>query len=98
MCLTALLSAMGSLSSRPSAAEVEFRCENGIKFGETPEPDVIEVKCRSGYCGHAPGVVVLHRFRVSTGELISTARFAEPPNRKETASAAQHYSAAVRSA
>lgn len=76
---------------------MEFRCENGIKFGETTEPDTIEVKCRSSYCGHAPGIVVLHRFRVSTGELIGTERFAEPPKRKER-DASQHYPAAVRSA
>jgi len=41
---------------------------------------VIEVKCRNSRCG-GPGMVVLHRFRVSDGAMIKTLRFREPERR-----------------
>jgi hypothetical protein len=75
---------------------LELRCPNGIKFGELPEPGVVEVKCRSERCGAGNGVVVLHRFSAETGELLQTLRFADP--RKEQVVGAQRYPAAVRSA
>jgi len=35
----------------------------------------IEVKCRSESCGAGPGVVVLHRFHATTGEVLGTTRY-----------------------
>jgi hypothetical protein len=36
---------------------------------------IIEVKCRSKFCGAEPGVVVLHRFDAKTGEVLGTSRY-----------------------
>lgn len=61
---------------------MEFRCPNGIKFGELlDDDDVIEFKCRSNRCGAGPGVVVLHRFSLD-GKFIETKRFADPASAK----------------
>lgn len=38
----------------------------------------LEVKCSSALCGAKPGVVVLHRFDLETGDLTETVRFKEP--------------------
>lgn len=56
---------------------------------------LLEIKCRRRSCGAQPGVVVLHRFNIHTGELVDTKRFADP--RKEAAHASRQHSA-VRSA
>jgi hypothetical protein len=63
----------------------DLRCDNGILFGVLDE-GYIEVKCRSAYCGHAPGTVVIHRFDLATGELQYTSRFKDPVSkpRKES--------------
>ena len=61
---------------------MEIRCENGIKFGEVHD-GILEVKCRSSRCGHRPGVVVLHRISLETGELLNTKRFRDITKRKE---------------
>lgn len=42
------------------------------------EEDYVEVKCRSRFCGAGPGVIILHRFHKSTGELLDTLRFQDP--------------------
>lgn len=55
---------------------IELRCP-GTMHGKL-EDDAIEVKCRRRSCGSKIGVVVLHRFSIHTGELVSTRRFAEP--------------------
>jgi hypothetical protein len=46
----------------------------------TPSTDegVIEVKCRSRWCGAESGVVVTHQFNTSTGELMGTKKFRQP--------------------
>lgn len=64
---------------------MEIRCENGIKFGEVigEARGIIEVKCRSSRCGHETGVVVLHRFSLVTGELLTTKKFRDITSRKE---------------
>lgn len=45
----------------------DLRCNNK-KHGEMIDERTFEVKCSSRFCGAAPGVVVLHRFDVQTGE------------------------------
>lgn len=61
----------------------ELRCDNGIKFGNL-DGEFLDVKCRSAYCGHAPGTVVIHRFDLANGALLYTSRFRDPgtKNRK----------------
>jgi len=77
---------------------MELRCDSsilhGIILGEGN--GVIEVPCRSRWCGKQPGVVVLHRFNIHTGELIETLRFSEPKVEEEGRNASRP-SIAVRS-
>lgn len=61
---------------------MDLRCENGIKFGEVGD-GFIEVKCRSRRCGAAPGVIVIHRISLASGELLRTERFRDIALRKE---------------
>lgn len=61
---------------------MELRCSSSILFGII-DSDTVEVKCRSQRCGAEKGVVVLHRFSLSTGELINTKRYRNA--RKEVA-------------
>lgn len=53
---------------------VDLRCENKL-HGIMVEPHVLEVKCSSKFCGARPGVVRLHRFDVTTGELLGTKEY-----------------------
>lgn len=73
---------------------MDLRCE-AKKHGELDD-GVIEVKCSSRFCGAGPGVVVIHRFDVSTGELVSTHRFKDPTRKGR--SHASRNGTAVRSA
>lgn len=57
---------------------MDLRCDSKILHGKLDVGETIEVKCRSNRCGHGPGVVVVHRFSVSTGELQETLRFKQP--------------------
>lgn len=60
----------------------ELRCEGNILHalvddeGDKPA-GVIEVRCRSKFCGKDVGVVVLHRFDLGTGE-VTTRRYQDP--------------------
>lgn len=56
---------------------MDLRCKN-VKHAEMTEPGIIEVKCRSRFCGAGNGVVIIHRFDTLTGELLITKRFKEP--------------------
>lgn len=62
---------------------MELRCDSGILHGIMVGEDIIEVPCRSRWCGKSAGVVVLHRFNVNTGKLLETLRFSEPKVSKE---------------
>lgn len=59
----------------------ELRCATKL-HGVLPEPHTLEVSCGSKFCGKAPGVVVIHRFNLLTGEC-STRLFRQPPPDKE---------------
>lgn len=54
----------------------QARCASRIHFVVTPEG--LEVKCNSKYCAPEPGVVVLHTFDPTTGELLGTKLYKEP--------------------
>lgn len=56
---------------------MELRCPHKL-HGVIVKPGLIEVKCDSKFCGHEPGVVVLHRFDVETGDLVETRTFKNP--------------------
>ncbi len=55
----------------------DLRCDNGIMFGVLDD-GFLDVKCRSSYCGHAPGAVVIHRFDLASGKLLYTSRYKDP--------------------
>jgi hypothetical protein len=59
--------------------ERELRCKGNKLHGlvVTPATGVIEFRCSSRFCGKEPGVVVLHRFDLETGEL-ETRRYSDP--------------------
>lgn len=58
-------------------SRTELRCYNRL-HGILVEGGRIEVKCTQKNCGARQGVVVLHYFDVTTGELVDTKRFADP--------------------
>lgn len=74
---------------------MELRCP-GNKLHGMIAGDIIEVKCDSKFCGAKSGVVVLHKFNNSTGELVGTNRFKDP--RKEQVDGSLHNTASLRSA
>jgi hypothetical protein len=57
---------------------VELRCEHKM-HGVLTDNGLLEVKCGSAFCGSKPGVVVLHRFDVVTGELVETKKYKDTP-------------------
>lgn len=62
---------------------MELRCPHGILHGKLVD-GLLEVSCRSYRCGFRRGsTVVLHRFDVSTGNLVQTLRFQEPKRGSE---------------
>lgn len=62
---------------------MDIRCQHK-KHGEITPDGLLEVSCDSRFCGKEAGVVVLHRFKLETGELVETLRFKAPqqPNKK----------------
>jgi hypothetical protein len=58
----------------------ELRCREGKLFGVVVE-GVLEVRCQSKFCPPHPGVVVIHRFDLETGERLEDKRYKTPPKR-----------------
>lgn len=62
---------------------IDLSCPNRSRHAVLyPEENILEIKCNRGFCGARKGVVVLHQFDLTTGELKQTLKFAEP-TRKE---------------
>lgn len=61
----------------PDDTPKELRC-GGTMHGKMPSPTLLEVPCKRRVCGKEPGVVVLHTFDLTTGNLVGTVRFADP--------------------
>ena len=57
---------------------MDLRCEHKM-HGSLTDNGLLEIKCKSAFCGSEPGVVVLHRFDVETGELVETKRYKDTP-------------------
>ena len=74
----------------------DLRCNNSILFGFVDD-NVLEVKCRSSRCGAGKGVVVLHRFDIATGRLLSTNRYKNPATRRTIDELPTGHGPAVRS-
>lgn len=60
----------------------ELRCKEGKLFGILVE-GVLEVRCQSKFCGHAPGVAIIHRFSLETGEMLSDRRYRVPKSTRK---------------
>ena len=56
---------------------MDLRCPNKL-HGRMIDNDILEIACDSRWCGKKTGNLVLHRFSVETGELISTKIFKIP--------------------
>lgn len=56
---------------------MDLRC-GSKKHGVLLDPNIVEVKCDSRFCGAAPGVVILHRFNSVTAELMETVKYKNP--------------------
>ena len=57
---------------------MDVRCRSKL-HGRLIGDGLFEVACGSAFCGKKPGVVVLHRFNIATGELVETLRFKDTP-------------------
>jgi hypothetical protein len=60
---------------------MDLRCRaklHGVVF----DNQVLEVKCKSQFCGAGPGIVVIHKFDLHTGA-VETVKYKEPPLVKE---------------
>jgi len=79
---------------------MELRCPGNKLHGIIVSDGVLEVKCDSKFCGHGPGVVVLHRFDINTGEVLGTKTYKNPNIGHERSTNNGHCndSAALRSA
>lgn len=55
---------------------MDIRCGNK-KHGELIG-EVLEIKCSSRFCGAGNGVVVIHRWAISSGECLSDKRYRDP--------------------
>lgn len=60
---------------------MDLRCASKL-HGILYDNGILEIKCRSRFCGHEPGVVVIHKFNVHTGA-VDTVRYKEPPLTQE---------------
>jgi len=76
---------------------MELRCPSQILHGVI-DGDTIEVRCRSNWCGHRPGTVVIHRFDVKTGECVSTQCFKDPTSKKGSDNGSTRSGVPIRSA
>jgi hypothetical protein len=54
--------------------DYELRCPSRV-HGRVVSEDVVEVRCASRWCGKRAGVVILHRFEISSGKLLETRQY-----------------------
>ena len=64
---------------------MELRCKGKLHgivvVDDTETKAVIEVKCRSRWCGAGKNRVILHSFNIATGKY-KTRRFSDPVSKK----------------
>lgn len=60
----------------------ELRCPAKL-HGFMIDENRLEVKCNSRFCGAGRGVVVLHTWDTTTGQVVDTKKFMDPMYRKE---------------
>jgi hypothetical protein len=62
---------------------MDFRCPSAL-HGRITDKGLVEVSCKSRWCGKEAGNVILHRFQPETGELVETLEFKAPPRNPNT--------------
>lgn len=62
---------------------IELRCAGTMHGKLDIHNGKLEVKCGRRGCGAGRGVVVLHTFDVTTGNLVGTKRYADPIRNQE---------------
>jgi hypothetical protein len=62
---------------------IELRCEGNLYGIYDPETHTIETRCKRRKHGAIPGIIVLHKISLATGEVVDTKKY------KDAASAAQ---------
>lgn len=79
---------------------MELRCPARKKLFAVIDPDdnTIEVRCRNKVCGYGPGMVIIHKFDLSTGVVVGTHVFREPDQKGVTNNDHSGLCAAVRTA
>jgi len=78
---------------------MELRCESQILHGRVWDgTGTLEVACRSHWCGKRPGVLVRHRFDLSSGEILSTDLYKDPMKLKKEEGNASRERVPVRTA
>lgn len=75
---------------------MELRCGSRMHGIVDVDAGFVEVRCKSALCGHASGVVVIHRFSLADGQLIESRKFQDPI--KQRSSNASRNGIPVRSA
>lgn len=74
----------------------ELRCD-GTLHGVMLDDHTLEVKCTRRKCGVQPGIIVLHRFNLASGE-VSTVRYKDPRPEGRSNNGAGHEPARLRPA
>lgn len=62
-------------------ATINLRCSTDL-YGRLTDNRWLEVKCKRRACGYAKGRVVLHTIDITTGKVVRTQKFSEPPTQK----------------
>jgi hypothetical protein len=57
---------------------MDIRCPNKLHGILDESGEVIEIKCKSRWCGYRPGVVVVHKFSTKDWALVDTRVFRDP--------------------
>ena len=63
---------------------IDLRCGNNL-YGRLTDNRWLEVKCKRRACGYVKGMLILHTIDITTGKVVKTQKFKEPPTRKEGA-------------
>lgn len=57
----------------------ELRCPSNKMHGILTGRGTMEIKCDSRLCGAGQGWAVIHEFNLTTGELVNTSTYKNPP-------------------
>ena len=61
---------------------ISLRCAHDL-YGRLTDNRWLEVKCKRRACGYHKGLVILHTIDITTGQVTSTHKYADPTVKKE---------------